>query len=167
VVYLSFGPSILIAQGINTVSALGIISIASWIMIFSGALCGYIADRSGRPALIVFICLTFSMLSLSLLCFTTANLISVLIFGLIGMAPAGLIMALAAKAMRPENRAIGMGIFFMGQFFLQGPAPGIAGWIYDNMLNPTFPLLFAIFLFLATALTTVVFNLLRKRMPIK
>ena len=167
VVYLSFGPSILIAQGINTVSALGIISIASWIMIFSGALCGYIADRSGRPALIVFICLTFSMLSLSLLCFTTANLISVLIFGLIGMAPAGLIMALAAKAMRPENRAIGMGIFFMGQFFLQGPAPGIAGWIYDNTLNPTFPLLFAIFLFLATALTTVVFNLLRKRMPIK
>ena len=167
VVYLSFGPSILIAQGINTVSALGIISIASWVMIFSGALCGYIADRSGRPALIVFICLTFSMLSLSLLCFTTANLISVLIFGLIGMAPAGLIMALAAKAMRPENRAIGMGIFFMGQFFLQGPAPGIAGWIYDNMLNPTFPLLFAIFLFLATALTTVVFNLLSKRMPIK
>jgi hypothetical protein len=48
-------------------------------------------------------------------------------------------MALAAKAMRPENRAIGMGIFFMGQFLLQGPAPGIAGWIYDNMLNPTFP----------------------------
>jgi len=86
---------------------------------------------------------------------------------LIGMAPAGLIMALAAKAMRPKNRAFGMGIFFMGQFLLQGPAPGIAGWIYDNTLNPTFPLLFAIFLFLATALTIVVFNLLRKRMSIE
>ena len=166
VVYLSFGPSILIAQGMDTVSALGIISIASWIMIFSGALCGYIADRSGRPDLIVFVCLTFSVLSLLLLCCTTANLISVLIFGLIGMAPAGLIMALAARAMRPENRALGMGVFFMGQFFLQGPAPGIAGWIYDNTLNPTFPVLFAIFLFLATAITTVVFNLLRNRMPL-
>ena len=120
-------------------------------MIFSGALCGYIADRSGRPDLIVFVCLTFSVLSLLLLCCTTANLISVLIFGLIGMAPAGLIMALAARAMRPENRALGMGIFFMGQFFLQGPAPGIAGWIYDNTLSPTFPMLFGIFLFLSTA----------------
>ena len=167
VVYLSFGPSILIAQGMNTVSALGVISIASWIMIFSGALCGYIADRSGRPDLIVFICLTFSMLSLLSLSFTTANLMSVLIFGLIGMAPAGLIMALAAKAMRPENRALGMGIFFMGQFFLQGPAPGIAGWIYDNTLSPTFPMLFGIFLFLSTAIATVVFNLLRKRIPLR
>ena len=167
VVYLSFGPSILIAQGMNTVSALGVISIASWIMIFSGALCGYIADRSGRPDLIVFICLTFSMLSLLSLCFTTANLMSVLIFGLIGMAPAGLIMALAAKAMRPENRALGMGIFFMGQFFLQGPAPGIAGWIYDNTLSPTFPMLFGIFLFLSTAITTLVFSLLRKRIPLR
>ena len=167
VVYLSFGPSILIAQGMNAVSALGVISIASWIMIFSGALCGYIADRSGRPDLIVFICLIFSMLSLLSLCFTTANLMSVLIFGLIGMAPAGLIMALAAKAMRPENRALGMGIFFMGQFFLQGPAPGIAGWIYDNTLSPTFPMLFGIFLFLSTAITTVVFSLLRKRIPLR
>ena len=167
VVYLSFGPSILIAQGMNTVSALGVISIASWIMIFSGALCGYIADRSGRPDLIVFICLIFSMLSLLSLCFTTANLMSVLIFGLIGMAPAGLIMALAAKAMRPENRALGMGIFFMGQFFLQGPAPGIAGWIYDNTLSPTFPMLFGIFLFLSTAIATVVFNQLKKRIPLR
>ena len=167
VVYLSFGPSILIAQGMDTVSALGVISIASWIMIFSGALCGYIADRSGRPDLIVFICLTFSMLSLLSLCFTTANLMSVLIFGLIGMAPAGLIIALAAKAMRPENRALGMGIFFMGQFFLQGPAPGIAGWIYDNTLSPTFPMLFGIFLFLSTAIATVVFNQLKKRIPLR
>ena len=167
VVYLSFGPSILIAQGMDTVSALGVISIASWIMIFSGALCGYIADRSGRPDLIVFICLIFSMLSLLSLCFTTANLMSVLIFGLIGMAPAGLIMALAAKAMRPENRALGMGIFFMGQFFLQGPAPGIAGWIYDNTLSPTFPMLFGIFLFLSTAIATVVFNQLKKRIPLR
>ena len=107
------------------------------------------------------------MLSLLSLCFTTANLMSVLIFGLIGMAPAGLIMALAAKAMRPENRALGMGIFFMGQFFLQGPAPGIAGWIYDNTLSPTFPMLFGIFLFLSTAIATVVFNQLKKRIPLR
>jgi hypothetical protein len=53
----------------------------------------------------------------------------------------------------------------MGQFFLQGPAPGIAGWIYDNTLNPTFPVLFAIFLFLATAIATVVLKHLIKTMP--
>ena len=42
-------------------------------------------------------------------------LISVLIFGLAGMAPAGILMALSAEAMRVESRSIGMGVFFMGQ----------------------------------------------------
>ena len=106
------------------------------------------------------------MLSLLLLCFSKSFMVSVLLFGLIGMAPAGLIMALAAKSMRPESRAIGMGIFFMGQFILQGPAPGIAGWIYDITQNPIYPMVFAISLFLATGLANFVFNEINKTKPL-
>jgi hypothetical protein len=49
----------------------------------------------------------------------------------------------------------------MGQFILQGPAPGIAGWIYDNTQNPIYPMVFAISLFLATGLANFVFNKLK------
>ena len=105
------------------------------------------------------------MLSLLLLCFTKSSMVSVLLFGLIGMAPAGLIMALAAKSMRPESRAIGMGIFFMGQCILQGPAPGIAGWIYDISQNHIYPIVFAISLFLATGIANCIFDKLKKTSP--
>ena len=45
-----------------------------------------------------------------------------LAFGLLGMAPAGLIMALTAVAMAPHRRAFGMGIFFSAYFLLMAPA---------------------------------------------
>ena len=47
------------------------------------------------------------------------------------MAPAGILMALSAEAMRVESRSIGMGVFFMGQVLLQSTAPPVAGWLYD------------------------------------
>mgnify|MGYP001180047545 FL=1 len=165
VVYLSFAPQILVANGTGIISALSIISTASWVMIFSGAVCGYITDRTGKPNTILYFCIGFAMLSLLLLCFTKSSMISVLLFGLIGMAPAGLIMALAAKSMRPESRAIGMGIFFMGQFILQGPAPGIAGWIYDISQNHIYPIVFATSLFLATGVANCIFDKLKKTSP--
>ncbi|PHQ71793.1 MAG: hypothetical protein COB93_02380, partial [Sneathiella sp.] len=55
VVYLSFAPRVLVAGGYDTVSALGVISLASWLMIFSGVTCGLIADRSGKADLVLYI----------------------------------------------------------------------------------------------------------------
>ena len=79
-------------------------------------------------------------------------LISVLIFGLVGMAPAGILMALSAEAMRVESRSIGMGVFFMGQVLLQSTAPPVAGWLYDITNDVNLTILFAVALFLATGL---------------
>ncbi len=41
-----------------------------------------------------------------------AGLGASLLFGLIGMAPAGVIIAMSEQALRPQVRAFGMGIFF-------------------------------------------------------
>jgi len=110
VAYPSFGPKVLEAQGYTALRAAGVISVASWLMIFSGALCGQIADRFGRRNTILTICMTPAVISLLLLGVPGAGLEASLLLGLVGMAPAGVIMALVADAMRPEQRAIGMGV---------------------------------------------------------
>jgi hypothetical protein len=53
----------------------------------------------------------------------------------------------------------------MGQFILQGPAPGIAGWIYDISQNHIYPIVFATSLFLATGVANCIFDKLKKTSP--
>jgi hypothetical protein len=45
-----------------------------------------------------------------------------LAFGLLGMASAGVIMALTSEAMSPQRRAFGMGVFFSFYFVLMTAA---------------------------------------------
>lgn len=166
VVYLSFAPRVLEAGGYNTVSALGVISIASWIMIFSGAVCGQIADRTGKPDVVLYVCMAAAVLALAILLIIPFAIPSSLLFGLLGMAPAGVIMALTASAMKPENRAVGMGLFFTGYFVIQVPAPTIAGWLFDKTSDAFWPITFAIILFAGTALANACFRIAQRRLPI-
>jgi len=166
VVYLSFAPVALISSGYKAVSALGVISIASWVMIISGVICGQIADRTGRNDTILYVCMAAASVALVMLFFNPLSIPSSLVFGLIGMAPAGLIMALTASAMKPENRALGMGLFFTSYFLIQAPAPAIAGWLYDLTANAFWPILFAIALFFITALANLAFRHAQKRLPL-
>tara|TARA_Y100000588_G_C14229346_1_gene914557 strand:+ start:628 stop:1635 length:1008 start_codon:yes stop_codon:yes gene_type:complete len=158
VVYLSFAPGVLVASGYDLVSALGVISLASWIMIFSGVACGQIADRSGKADQVLYMCLVVAMVALLILFVAPLAVTSSLLFGLMGMALAGVIMALTPQAMKPENRAIGMGLFFTVYFLVQAPAPTIAGWLYDLTADPFWPMLFAMSLFLFTAVSNLAFR---------
>ncbi len=166
VVYLSFAPRVLVAGGYDTVSALGVISLASWLMIFSGVICGLIADRSGKADLVLYVCMAAAIVALMILFITPLAIPSSLLFGLMGIAPAGVIMALTAQAMKPENRAIGMGLFFTTYFLVQAPAPAIAGWLYDLSTDEFWPILFAAALFLFTAIANFAFRIAKNRLPI-
>jgi predicted MFS family arabinose efflux permease len=124
VVYLSFAPGVLVAGGYEMVSALGVISLASWLIIFSGIACGLIADRSGQTDLVLYICIAAAIFALLMLFITPLAIPSSLMFGLLGMAPAGVIMALTTQAMKPENRAVGMGLLFYNILSRPGPRSG-------------------------------------------
>src|SRR5262249_24192610 len=150
VVYLSFAPRVLVTGGLGDFQAASTVSMASWVMIVSGAACGQIADRTGRSDLILYLCLAIAMASLALLPHVGWALPPRLAFGLVGMAPAGLIMALTGTAMAPQKRAFGMGLFFSIYFLLVAPAPAIAGWLYDKSGDAFAPILFAIGLFVLT-----------------
>jgi predicted MFS family arabinose efflux permease len=163
IVYLSFAPRVLVAGGLGALEAASIVSLASWVMIFSGAACGQLADRTGRSDLILSVCLGVAMVSLALLAHVGWAVPLSLLFGLVGMAPAGLIMALTGAAMAPQKRAFGMGVFFSAYFVVTAPAPAIAGWLYDRSGDAFVPILFAIALFVLTLAAYFAFRLVQHR----
>jgi MFS family permease len=146
VIYLSFAPRVLVAGGVGAFEAASILSLASWVMIFSGTLCGMIADRTGRSNMP-----------------QVAWAIPVsLMFGLLGVAPAGLVMALTGEAMAPARRAFGMGVFLSVYYLVNGPAPTLAGWLYDRTADPFVPILAAIAMFGLTLGAYFVFRFVQR-----
>ena len=163
VIYLTFGPKVLEAGGASAVTAAGIISIGSWLMIASGALCGQIVDRFGRRDLILALCMTGAVLALWMLSLPGAGVAASLLFGLVGMAPAGVIMALAGLALRPDARAFGMGVFFTIYYAIQLATPPVAGALLDATKQPEDPILLAMILFASVVLFALTFTLIKGR----
>jgi len=147
VTYLSFGPKVLENLGQTAIAAAGIISIGSWVMIVSGALCGQIVDRFGGRNIVLTVCMGGAIISLLLLSVPRAGPSASLLFGLVGMAPAGVIMAMSGQAMRPQVRAFGMGIFFTVYYAIMLVTPPLAGAIRDATGNVEGPMWLAIILF--------------------
>jgi len=147
VTYLSFGPKVLESLGQTALASAGIISVGSWLMILSGALCGQIADRFGRRNSILAVCMGGAVISLLLLGLPGFGLSASVLFGLIGMAPAGVIMALAGQALRPQVRAFGMGIFFTVYYAIMMTSPPAAGAILDVTGSAQGPIWLAMILY--------------------
>ena len=162
VIYLSFAPRVLAAGGLGGFEAASVISLASWVMIFSGTLCGWIADRTGRADVIFYFCLCCAMASMALLPQIEWAVAVSLLFGLLGVAPAGIVMALTGAAMAPQNRAFGMGIFLSVFFLVTGPAPAVAGWLFDRTADPFAPILLAIAMFGLTIVTYAAFRIAQR-----
>ncbi|WP_292294991.1 MFS transporter [Marivita sp.] len=161
VVYLSFGPTMLEAQGMNTLAAASVISVGSWLMILSGTFCGQIADRLGRRETILAVCMAGAVLALMLLSLPGAELAASLLFGLVGMAPAGVIMALAGQAVAPERRAFGMGVFFTVYYAIMTASPPVAGWLLDRTGTPESAILCGAALFALVFPVAVLFRMLK------
>ena len=158
IVYLSFAPRMLMANGFDQVEALTIISLASWVMLFSGAICGQITDRTGKSDQVIVICMSVGIGCFLLLPFTDLSIPLSLIFGLVAMSPAGAIMALTAEAMAAEKRAIGVGLFFTVFYLTTAITPIAAGHLYDITATPYVPLLLGATLFALTILANVIFR---------
>ncbi|MGA8260447.1 MAG: MFS transporter [Arenicellales bacterium] len=158
VVYLTFGPTMLASLGHTAIGAASVISIGSWLMILAGTVCGQISDRFGRQNTILTVCMVAAVVSLVLLSLPSAGLEASLLFGILGMAPAGVIIALAGEAIRPERRAFGMGVFFTVYYAIMMAGPPIAGAILDATGRPSGPLLFGMALFAAVVPLALMFR---------
>jgi len=162
VVFLSFAPAWLIESGYTSLQAASTTSSASWAMMISIVVGGVVADRTGRPEVVLYLCVVVAVVSLLSLYWTDFALPASVLFGLIGAAPAGIIMALASEAIEPQNRALGMGIFFSFYFLLMAPAPVLAGWLVDYSDSAWLAMVFAATLFVATAACYAAFRITQR-----
>jgi predicted MFS family arabinose efflux permease len=143
IVLISFVPELFTARGYALVDANWIVSLIGWVLIPSVPLAGYVVERFGRPNL--FMAGGFSIAALAALAlpFVDSPLIA---FGVIALAigaPAGMIMALPAQALRAESRAVGMGFFFTCYYAALALLPGGAGLARDLSGSPAAPAVFA------------------------
>lgn len=166
VIYLSFAPPVLTGAGFTPLAAAGIVSIGSWTAVLSITGGGIVADRTGKPDLIAYLTLTVAVLSMLAFLWPAWSTLAAFAFGLIGAAPAGIIMALTGAAMRPGNRALGMGVFFTSYFVIIAPAPRIAGWLVDRSGEPYDGMLFGALMFLLALVSYAGFRLAQRLVPL-
>jgi MFS family permease len=123
----SFGPSMLVERGWSISAAGSTISIVLWLAVISVPLGGFLADRSGRPAVtLAGGCIVFAMLMVALP--RSDDVIPIVIaLGMISGQPAGPILSLPARVLKPETRAIGMGIFYTLYYGTMMLGPVVAG----------------------------------------
>lgn len=128
----SFGPTMLVEHGWSISAAGSVISIVLWLAAVSVPLGGFLADWSRRPSLVLVAgCVVATMLLLALPR-SNAVLPIVVALGMVSGLPAGPAMSLPARVLRPETRAIGMGIFYTLYYgtMMLGPLIGgaLAKW---------------------------------------
>jgi MFS family permease len=123
----SFGPSMLVEHGWSITAAGSAISVVLWLAVVSVPSGGFLADRIGRPGLIIVAgCLVFAILMI-LLPRSSAVVAVTVALGLVCGLPAGSIMSLPARVLQPATRAIGMGLFFTVYYACMMLGPAIAG----------------------------------------
>jgi MFS family permease len=123
----SFGPSMLVERGWTISAAGSAISIVLWLAVISVPLGGFLADRTGRPdVLLVGGCIAFAIAMIALPR-GDAVMAIVTALGMISGLPAGPILSLPARVLKAETRAIGMGIFYTLYYVTMMLGPVVGG----------------------------------------
>lgn len=150
IVLVSFAPAFLLARGYSATQSGAIASAATWTLLLTIPLGGWLAQRTGRADLILALCLFGIVLALAAIPYVDAPLILLIVAGLIYGPPAGIIMSLQVQAVRAQNLALGFGIFYTCYYAGMTGLPALAGLARDLTDDPGAPLLFAAAMVLAS-----------------
>jgi len=158
IVLVSFLPELFRSRGYSLSEANHIVSLLGWVVMLSVALAGYLAAWIERPNLLMLVGFAVVALAAAALPFTGNP---ILVFAIIVLAiglPAGLIMALAAEALLAENRAAGMGAYYMCYYTGMALLPAAAGVARDISGSVSAPALFASAMMIAAILGLLSFR---------
>lgn len=151
-IFLSFSVRALEEVGLPSSEAAntaGLASLLVMIAILSGAI---LSDRLKISRSVILLSSTVGTLSLLTLPLGYFPVASCLLFGLIGMASGGIVIALSGQSMAPQRRAYGMGVYQTWFFLISAPAPLVGGWLYDITGTAAAAMTFGALLFLMSAI---------------
>jgi predicted MFS family arabinose efflux permease len=158
-----FAPGFLIASGYTIVAASSMVSLVSWLLLFSLPAGGYVAERIRKPNLVLVACFLGIGVCSALLVLWPHPAFTLVALGLLFGPPAGIIVALPVEVLRPEDRAPGMGVFYTCYYVGMPTLTAVAGFSRDATGNPAAPLLFGALLIFVTIGVLLLFRSLQKR----
>lgn len=142
-VIFSFSASYLISRGMLVMDASHWIAIVSWCAVPVAPIAGWMARRARVARWLGPVCFGISAaLLLSLPAWGRPEWALVLV-GVVGCVPGGLLNAQAAQSLPPERRAVGMGLFWSSYFAGIAIIPVLAGYARELTGVDSAPLLTA------------------------
>jgi len=149
-VMFGFAPTFLTGEGYTAAAGGLIAATATWLVVASTLAGGTIVQRWGRPVLLMVVGVVAWGLCLLVIASGQGSPATALILAgaLMGL-PIGVIMSLPAQALRPENRAFGLGLFYVWLYIGHSGLPPAAGWLQDRTGSAAAPLYFAAVLVLS------------------
>lgn len=163
IILISFLPELFVLRGYALPEASRVVSVLAWVIIFTVPLAGYAAEQIKRPNLIMLGGLLTVAVACAALSAAAAPIVPFTIVALMVGLPPGLIMALPAQALRPENRSTGMGVFYTWHFAAMAVLPALAGTARDMSESAAAPSLVAAVAMVASALALIAFRAVQRR----
>lgn len=136
IVLLAVGPVAMVSSGADTITAVAYYSVVSFLLVPTNLAGGWIISRVNRPQVAVAVTLVILIVLVPLLAALGSPLWLLVLCGVLFGIPAPLIMTLPGKSVRPDVRAMGMGVYFTWYYVIMGILPGVAGWVSDSTGNP-------------------------------
>ncbi|WP_454624805.1 MFS transporter [Bradyrhizobium cenepequi] len=163
VLFFSYAPQLLVAQGSSPTGAASLVSLAIWFTIIAIPAGGYLVERSGRPVAAIVACGLVAALALALFVANIHPTIACLAFGVAIGPLSGAILSLPTRVLEPRDRSLGFGLFFTCFYILMAIGPFAAGRLQDAWGNPSAALIAGAALLATMAPLSLLFSLLSKR----
>ena len=143
ILLVNFAPELFTRAGYSREAAAGIVSLLGWGTIPLVPLAGFAAERLKRPDLFMVTGFALSSLLTLSLPFASAQVAVFLCLVAVTSLPAGPIFSLVAPELSPQNRAVGMGVFFTLYYLGMALLLPLAGKLRDVTGDAAAPTLFA------------------------
>ena len=131
VIFLSFGPILLMEQGISAPDSGLLTSVISWSFMIALPLGGYVAYRFNVPNTVMIVGLVVATCAGAYAPYAANIGTAFLFFGLALAFATPVIATLPARLLQPDNRAVGLGIYFAWHFIGAALLPILAGQLKD------------------------------------
>jgi len=132
-VLMSFLPLVMIAQGGDAILANRLTALMTLLIIGSVPAGGWLAQRTGRPVLVAIVALLLTAALLVAMHVEGPGVPLLVATGLVIGLPVGTLVAAPAHFLRPETRAVGMGVFhsvfYLGMGVLPAVIAAAAQWL--------------------------------------
>lgn len=137
VLFFSYAPLLMVAQGSSATVAASLTSLAIWFTILAIPTGGYLVHRAGRPITAIIACSLIAACALMLFVADFHPTISCLIFGIAIGPMSGAILSMPAKVLEPADRSVGFGLFYTCFYVLMAVGPSAAGSLQDAWGSPS------------------------------